>query len=150
MCNIAGYIGERPAAPILIDMMRRQEGWNAGYYTGIATIHQEKIHCAKLVGDLEQLLKDTDAASLPGTLGLIHSRTQSGGGKEWGHPFLGGQNGRVTTAYIANGSQGMFKDRLDEAGEIAAGLEKRVMPSVPASPDALPIIPRCPAAPAPT
>lgn len=26
MCNIAGYVGERRAAPILIDMLRREEG----------------------------------------------------------------------------------------------------------------------------
>jgi len=26
MCNIAGYVGTKPAAPILIEMMRKQEG----------------------------------------------------------------------------------------------------------------------------
>ena len=31
MCNIAGYVGERRAAPILIDMLRREEGLDAGY-----------------------------------------------------------------------------------------------------------------------
>jgi hypothetical protein len=34
MCNIAGYVGIRPAAPILIEMIRRQEGLAGGYYTG--------------------------------------------------------------------------------------------------------------------
>ena len=29
MCNIAGYIGKKQASPILIDMMRREEGYPA-------------------------------------------------------------------------------------------------------------------------
>jgi len=124
MCNIAGYVGEKNAAPILIDMMRKEEGWDAGFYTGIATLHEGKIYYAKVVGDLNYLLKHTNAASLPGSIGIIHSRTNSGGNVEWGHPFIGEKNGQITTAYIANGSQGMFCDRLDEASEIAANLEQ--------------------------
>ena len=31
MCNIAGYVGSRQATPILIEMMKKQEGWDAGY-----------------------------------------------------------------------------------------------------------------------
>ena len=44
MCNIAGYVGEKRAAPILIEMMKKQEGFAGGYYTGIATIHKGKIY----------------------------------------------------------------------------------------------------------
>ena len=83
MCNIAGYIGERDAAPILIEMIRAQEGQNGGFYTGIATMHEGKIHYRKLVGSLDDLLKRTDAASLPGKLGIIHSRTPGFAGDEW-------------------------------------------------------------------
>ena len=36
MCNIAGYVGARRVAPILIDMIRIQEGLNGGFYTGLA------------------------------------------------------------------------------------------------------------------
>ena len=70
MCNIAGYVGERSAAPILIEMMRREEGFDAGFYTGIATIHEGKIHYRKITGDLDTLLKNTDAASLPGNIAV--------------------------------------------------------------------------------
>ena len=48
MCNMAGYVGERKAAPILIDMLRAQEALNGGYYTGIATIYEGKIYYRKL------------------------------------------------------------------------------------------------------
>lgn len=80
MCNIAGYVGTKRAAPILIDMIKREEGLDGGFYTGIATIHEGKIYYAKLTGDADKLVAMTNAPSLPGTVGIIHSRTQSGGG----------------------------------------------------------------------
>lgn len=107
MCNIAGYVGERDAAPILIEMMLREEGWAGGYYSGLATIHEGKIYYAKITGDMNRLLSLTDAAKLPGKIGIIHSRSNGGGDDEWSHPFIGRGE---TTAYIANGSAGFFKD----------------------------------------
>lgn len=108
MCNIAGYVGNRPAAPILIEMIRRQEGLDGGYYTGIATIHEGRLYYAKLAGDLQHLLENTDAMNLPGNIGIIHSRTRSGGGDGWAHPFIGKSLGRPAIAYVANGSGGYF------------------------------------------
>ncbi len=112
MCNIAGYVGTKTAAPILIDMMRRQEGFNAGYYTGLATIHEGKLLMDKVIGDVQVLLEQTDCASFPGTTGFIHSRSKSGGSVEWGHPFMGtGEK----IAYIANGTAGVFKKEFAQA-----------------------------------
>lgn len=125
MCNIAGYIGNRPAAPILIEMMRRQEGWGGGCYTGIATMHEGKIHYAKLTGDLDHLIENTCAAQLPGNVGILHSRTPSGGGDEWAHPFVAESGGNIRMAYIANGEAGFFRDRIGEMGDMAIALEKK-------------------------
>ena len=111
MCNIAGYVGTREAAPILIDMMLRQECFNAGFYTGLATIHDGKLHYAKRAGNTEHLLSVTNAASLPGTVGIMHSRTNDGGGDVWAHPFIGYHGDEAHLAYIANGSPGYFKSR---------------------------------------
>lgn len=124
MCNIAGYVGERAAAPILIEMMRREEGFDAGFYTGIATIDNGRIHYRKVTGDLDTLLKKTDAASLPGSIGIIHSRTKSGGPDEWSHPFVssGKYSDEPTLAYVANGYSGMFRDRDPEYNLLAEGL----------------------------
>jgi len=108
MCNIAAYVGTRPAAPVLIEMLRRQEGLNGGCYVGIATLHEGRIHYRKIVGTLDRLLAETDAACLPGTVGLIHTRTPGGGNEEWGHPFLGEKNGVPVTAYVLNGSRSFF------------------------------------------
>ena len=74
MCVIAGYTGNRRAAPILIEMMKKFEYFDGGYATGIATIHEGKLYYAKAMGDVDMLVKMTDALDLPGTTGIIHSR----------------------------------------------------------------------------
>ena len=122
MCNIAGYVGNRAAAPILLEMMRRQEGLCGGYYTGLATIHEGKIYYAKLTGDVEQLTALTDAASLPGSIGIIHSRSQSGGGDRWAHPFVHETQGGIREAYVANGAAGCFASGSQAANQLTAEL----------------------------
>lgn len=118
MCNIAGYVGERRAAPILIDMMNRQSGFGGGFYTGIATIHEGKIHMRKVIGDVKHLLELTDAMDLPGTTGIIHSRSNSGGDGEWGHPFMSNDK---KIALILNGHKGDLIE-LDGIASIAQRL----------------------------
>lgn len=124
MCNIAGYAGTRPAAPILLQMLRRQEGLCGGYYSGIATVHEGKIYYAKLTGDVARLEALTDAAKLPGTVGIIHSRSKSGGGDNWSHPFVCTRGGEVRQAYVANGATGFFEPRLPEFSALAEELLK--------------------------
>ena len=110
MCVIAAYLGDKPAAPILLEMLEREEGLGGGFYTGVATVHEGKLHYAKVVGDVKALREQTDALELPGTLGIAHSRTPSGGGREWAHPFIGNAE---TMAYVANGAVGAFSDTTD-------------------------------------
>ena len=126
MCNIAGYVGTKNAAEILIGMIGREEGFDGGYYTGIATLNEGTICCEKLTGALYTLLEKKPAASLKGKIGIIHSRSESGGGDEWAHPFLEGKGETPRLAYIANGGNGCCKkykarkietaQRLEEAG----------------------------------
>ena len=108
MCMIAGYTGNRRAAPVLIDMLRREEGFWAGFYTGIATIDNGKLYYCKVLGDLGELLNTTDALNLPGNTGIIHSRTPSGGDWKWSHPFVSCDE---KIALVENGSKGCFDNR---------------------------------------
>ena len=115
MCTIAAYIGTERAAPILIDMMRKLEGLDSGFYTGIATMHNGRIYHAKVAGDLERLLAATDAASLPGTIGFIHSRTPSKEKSDFAgvaHPFTAEREGSTQTALILNGAGGIFGETI--------------------------------------
>jgi len=115
MCNLAGYTGSRQAAPILIEMLRRQEGLDCGFFTGIATMHAGKIYYAKVCGDLEQLLSRTDASSLPGTTGIIHSRTPGKPDDNWAHPFVTKQNGEIICAFVTNGIMGCKEAECEAA-----------------------------------
>jgi glucosamine--fructose-6-phosphate aminotransferase (isomerizing) len=110
MCNMAAYLGSRRAAPLLLEMIRRQEGFAGGYSTGIATLDAGRLHWAKVVGDTDTLCRDTDAERLPGTVGIVHSRSKAGGGDEWAHPFV---DCREQMAYIANGHLGCFEGIRD-------------------------------------
>ena len=89
MCNIAGYVGMKQAAEIIIEMLRKQEGWDSGYYTGIATISDGKIHTTKAACDLQILLQREDLAHMPGTVGIIHGQSKGTEGDCWAHPFIG-------------------------------------------------------------
>ena len=74
MCNIAGYAGNRQAAPILLEMLRQQEYYDGNVSTGVVTIHEGKLHYRKIVGTVDDLIKKTDVLELPGTIGIAHTR----------------------------------------------------------------------------
>lgn len=74
MCNIAGYAGNRQAAPVLLEMLRKQQDFDGGLSTGVATVHEGKLYYRKMVGSVDDLIKNTDVLSLPGTIGIAHSR----------------------------------------------------------------------------
>lgn len=100
MCNIAGYIGNKPAAPILIEMLRKQEWLDGGLSTGIATIHNGVLYHAKVIGGVDELIKQTDALSFPGNIGIIHSRPD-GNLYEYAHPFVSKND---SMAFVENGN----------------------------------------------
>lgn len=74
MCGIVGYIGNRQAAPILLDGLAKLEyrGYDSA---GIAVYNGEKIDMVKSKGRLKVLSELTHGgATLPGTLGIGHTR----------------------------------------------------------------------------
>ena len=108
MCVIAGYSGKRRAAPLLIEMMKKIEYVDGGYATGIATVHEGKIYYAKAIGDVEMLLRTTDAMDLPGTVGIIHTRP-NGEFFTITHPYF---DADMTVAMVENGARNLLKADL--------------------------------------
>ena len=122
MCNIAGYVGNLNATEVLIKLIKAQEGLDCGFYTGIAVHDGENLHYQKTVGDLNTLLTTTNAQTFKGNMGVVHSRTPSGGDKEWAHPFYSYKNGDLKQCYVANGSIGCFINNNERYNQIATNL----------------------------
>ena len=101
MCNIAGYAGNRLAAPILLEMLRRQAYYDGDMSTGIATIHEGQLHYRKVVGDVDALIRQTDVLALPGTIGIAHTRPSGGDPEKPFHPFISNDK---RTALVTNGT----------------------------------------------
>ena len=111
MCNIAGYVGEKRAAPILLEMLKRQQGFDGGVCTGITTFYNGRLYTRRIVGDVDKLIEHTDALSLPGTIGIAHTRP-GGSPATYGHshPFVT-YDGKM--AGVTNGtSRGLNEERV--------------------------------------
>lgn len=74
MCGIVGYVGDRQAAPILLDGLSKLEyrGYDSA---GIAVFDGSSINMTKSKGRLKVLEEIThDGATMPGTIGIGHTR----------------------------------------------------------------------------
>src|SRR5580704_3809506 len=73
MCGIVGVIGARPAAPIILEALRRLEyrGYDSA---GIATLVNGHIDRRRAEGKLGNLAASLDSHALPGSIGIGHTR----------------------------------------------------------------------------
>lgn len=102
MCGIVGYTGERQAAPILLNGLKKLEyrGYDSA---GLAIASAGELHVKKAQGRLSVLDKLTDGgASMPGVCGIGHTRWATHGepSDTNAHPHLS-HSGRV--AVVHNG-----------------------------------------------
>ena len=102
MCGIVGYVGKQQAAPILLEGLSRLEyrGYDSA---GICVEQDGRLEVEKAKGRLQNLIEKTDnGASLPGTLGIGHTRWATHGEPNDvnSHPQVS-QNGRI--AVVHNG-----------------------------------------------
>ena len=103
MCGIVGFIGEREAAPILLDGLTRLEyrGYDSA---GLAVLDPEReLGVVKTKGRVQELSELVDGGKkLPGTLGVGHTRWATHGepSDANSHPHLSG-SGRI--AVVHNG-----------------------------------------------
>ena len=90
MCGIVGFVGERKAAPILLDGLERLEyrGYDSA---GIAVIDNNDIEVLKTVERISALKNTTDnGESVSGTIGIGHTRWATHGApcERNAHPHL--------------------------------------------------------------
>lgn len=103
MCGIVGYIGEKQAAPILLDGLSKLE--YRGYDSAGIAVFNDKITYAKAVGRLENLYKETNnGESCPGTVGIGHTRWATHGKPtvENAHPVITTRFALVHNGIIEN------------------------------------------------
>ena len=90
MCGIIGYIGDKPAAPILLQGLRRLEyrGYDSA---GMAIQHGATMARIRALGKIENLATCLKTETIPGTVGIAHTRWATHGGvtKENAHPHTG-------------------------------------------------------------
>jgi glucosamine--fructose-6-phosphate aminotransferase (isomerizing) len=101
MCGIIGFTGQREAAPILMDGLKRLEyrGYDSA---GIITGTGSSLHLRKKAGRLTELGKELSAQPAPGTFGISHTRwaTHGGATDANAHPHLS-EDGSI--AVVHNG-----------------------------------------------
>ena len=73
MCGIVGILGTRPAAPLLLDALRRLEyrGYDSA---GVATLEEGHLTRRRAEGKLRNLEERLDGAPLSGRSGIGHTR----------------------------------------------------------------------------
>ena len=79
MCGIVGYVGNRKAATIILEGLKRLEyrGYDSA---GLAIAQDDGITLVRQVGRVEQLSKEAAKTRLSGTVGLGHTRWATHGG----------------------------------------------------------------------
>src|SRR3989338_2734913 len=117
MCGIIGYVGEKKAAPILFEGLKRLEyrGYDSA---GICTISNSRSFTEKGIGKLDEIEKKIDFSSMEGTTGISHCRWATHGSvtKENAHPHSDteGKISIVHNGIIENFSE--LKDELAKKG----------------------------------
>ena len=53
MCVWSAYTGKKAAAPIIWESLKSIEGLWAGFYTGLVTCHDGKLHMGKVWGNTD-------------------------------------------------------------------------------------------------
>ena len=102
MCGIVGYVGGRPAAPVLLDGLSHLEyrGYDSA---GLAVLDQGHIQIKKATGRLKVLSELThDGETMPGEVGIGHTRWATHGepNDTNAHPHF---NADQTIAVVHNG-----------------------------------------------
>src|SRR5436190_19172034 len=110
MCGIIGILGKKPAAPLLLDGLKRlvYRGYDSA---GIATLVNGHIDRRRAEGKIENLEALLERSPLPGTVGIGHTRWATHGKptENNAHPHVTERVGVVHNGIIEN-----FQELRDE------------------------------------
>jgi glutamine---fructose-6-phosphate transaminase (isomerizing) len=113
MCGIIGYVGNRPAKPLLLQGLKRLEyrGYDSA---GIALLEDDGLDYVRAVGPLENLVEATGPNGSVSTTGLGHTRWATHGGvtEQNAHPLTACDAG--TLAIVLNGIVENYRELRDE------------------------------------
>src|SRR6202012_5918912 len=116
MCGIVGVIGPRPAAPLILEALRRLEyrGYDSA---GIATLVNGHIERRRAEGKLVNLSGALDRAPLSGTTGIGHTRWATHGAptENNAHPHGTSRVSVVHNGIIENHAE--LRQELEAAGQ---------------------------------
>src|SRR5262249_8297288 len=117
MCGIFGYHGNREAAPLLIEGLRRLEyrGYDSA---GLATLAGAHLAVRKRPGRIANLARYVQERPAPGCLGISHTRwaTHGPATDSNSHPHVGGDG---LVAVVHNGvieNYASLKRQLQDRG----------------------------------
>lgn len=103
MCGIVGVLGTQPAAPVILDALKRLEyrGYDSA---GIATLVNGEIDRRRAVGKLTALDAVLTASPLDGTAGIGHTRwaTHGPASEKNAHPHITDKVALVHNGIIEN------------------------------------------------
>jgi glucosamine--fructose-6-phosphate aminotransferase (isomerizing) len=116
MCGIIGVIGSRPAAPLVVDALRRLEyrGYDSA---GVATLVNGHIERRRAEGKLGNLAGVLERTPLPGTTGIGHTRWATHGAPTEGnaHPHGTSRVSVVHNGIIENHAE--LRAELESEGQ---------------------------------
>src|SRR5574340_1527587 len=117
MCGIIGYVGAKPASPVLLEGLRRLEyrGYDSA---GVAVLDGGNLQVRKKKGKIDEgIARELAASPVVGDTGIAHTRwaTHGAPSDENSHPHLDA-SGRI--AVVHNGvieNYDQLKRRLTKA-----------------------------------
>jgi glucosamine--fructose-6-phosphate aminotransferase (isomerizing) len=116
MCGIVGVIGTQPAAPLIVDALRRLEyrGYDSA---GVATLVNGHIDRRRAEGKLGNLIAALDRSPLTGTTGIGHTRWATHGAptENNAHPHGTARVSIVHNGIIENHAE--LRAELEAAGQ---------------------------------
>ena len=130
MCGIVGILGRQPAAPLLLDALKRLEyrGYDSA---GMATLVEGRIERRRAEGKLANLERVLEAEPLSGVTGIGHTRWATHGAptRDNAHPHQAGGVAVVHNGIIEN-FQALRAELVEHGHRFETDTDTEVIPQL--------------------